>query len=149
MKTQQEIIDRFNERKQNDFFGFEVGEYVNCLDYEHAKSLDIVKEEVTKDQWEKDANKYTRESLLERMKDYMEFAWDKANNCRGISANRSIMHYIAWIWLLGDDEFSAKVEQEFEDNYEHYGKEILEMICEYYGWDWKQWDNGVRTNYEE
>ena len=71
----------------------------------------------------------------------MEFAWDKANNCRGISASRSIDHYSVWIWLLGDEDKLSDIR-----DYEYYGKPQLVEICELYGWDHSKWDDGVRTN---
>jgi hypothetical protein len=78
------------------------------------------------------------------MLEYMPFAWDKANDMRGLSAGRSVQHFVGWTWLAGDDELSAWCDD--NSNYQHYGKEILVRICEHYGWDWRQWDDGVRTN---
>jgi hypothetical protein len=71
----------------------------------------------------------------------MDFAWDKANNGRGISANRSIAHYQAWLWLLGVEWCDTLM-----DDYEFYGKPQLIRICEYLGLDPKQWDDGERVN---
>jgi len=34
-------------------------------------------------------------------------------------------HYIAWIWLSGDFEYADKIEEMFNNEYQHYGKEIL------------------------
>jgi hypothetical protein len=142
-RTQKEIVDRINDRKAADIFGFEWGEYLGYLDYDHAKPF--IKEGTTAEEWAAPPA-CTKEALVEVMRDYMEFAWGKANDMRGISANRSVEHYIAWLWLAGEDDFGAEVEQEYEDNYQHYGKEILIMICERYGWDYSKWDNGERTN---
>lgn len=82
-----------------------------------------------------------RESILNEMLDYMSFAFEKANNFRGISASRSMSHYSAWTWLIGDD-FGNLLD------YEYYGKDNLVEICEKYGWDHSQWDDGVRLNDE-
>lgn len=146
LPTQDEIVARFKDRQPNDMLGFEVGEYVGYMDYDHAKPF--LKEGVTSEEWSKDREPHTREILLKVMKDYMAFAWDKANNCRGISANRSIMHYIAWSWLAGDREFSAEVDRLMDEEYEFYGKNILVKICEFYGWDSKTWDDNRRVNDE-
>jgi len=142
--TQDQILSRFNERKPRDHFGFEVEEYMVFLDFDHVKPL--LKPEVTREAWDKNYKLPTRELMLKTMHEYMTFAWEKANDCRGISANRSIMHFIAWIWLAGEPEFSKKIDETFHSNYQHYGKEILILIAEHYSWDWKQWDDGVRTN---
>ncbi len=51
MKTQAEIVARFEARKKADVLEFEVGEYINCLDYEHAKPY--LKPEATEVEWDR------------------------------------------------------------------------------------------------
>lgn len=136
MRTQEEIVKRFHERKANDMLGFEVNEYIPYLDYEHAKPF--LKKDVGEEEW-----KQEKMTPVEKIKDYMKFAWEKANDCRGISAGRSISHMIAWLWLDGQDKF---LEENNTEEYEYYGKPQLVKICELYKIDWKQWDDGVRTN---
>lgn len=136
-RTQDEILKRIESRQEHDFGGFECNEYLECLDFEHVKPY--LKDGVTPDQWTQKTEEDVRRGAIE----YMSFAWDKANNCRGISANRSIMHYIAWLWLLGEDGFD-----DLMDDYEFYGKPQLERICEYFGLDPKKWDDGRRSNTE-
>lgn len=142
MRTQDEIVERIKTRKKDDPFCFEVNEYLDYLDFSHAQVF--LEEGITEQGW----LEATADIMppIERMHDYMEFAWGKANNCRGISANRSISHCIAWLWLAGEDELLARVEDEFAGNYHFYGKPILEIICERFDWDWAQWDDGIRTN---
>lgn len=142
LPTAEAIAERFNARLTGDMLGFEVGEYLDYLPYEAAKPY--LKDGVTAEQWERDGRaSHTREAVLERMSDYMSFAFEKANGQRGISASRSILHYVAWTWLAGDAALSEQIEQ---IPHEYYGKPTLRRICEHYGWDWKQWDNGVLTN---
>lgn len=147
LPTQDEILAKLKSREQGDPFGFETNEYLNYLDFEHAKAY--LKEDVTTDIWEKSRPAHTREAVIEAMKKYHDFAWEKANNCRGISANRSIMHYIAWLFVVGDLELHAEIAEDFRSNYQFYGKPILIKIAERYGWDWKKLDNGKRTNTED
>lgn len=142
MRTQDEIVARYHARKMHDMFGFEVGEYIDYLDYEHAQPF--LKDGVTKEEWEQSLSE--TESPAERIKNYMEFAFEKANNFRGISAARSLMHMIAWLWLDGQDEFLA---QHNLEEYEFYGKDHLVAICKLYGIDHTQYDDGVRQNEEE
>ena len=139
MRTQDEIVARIEARQDDDCFGFEICEYLPYLDYSHAKAF--LKDEVGEDDWNapRDISK-----VKDEMKDYMEFAWDKANNCRGISANRSISHYVAWLWLDGQTEMADSL----EENYEFYGKPQLVQVCEYLELDHKQWDDGRRSNVE-
>lgn len=135
MRTDAEIVARIEDRKADDFFGFETSDLIVRLPFEAAKPY--LKDGAPSDDWKQLPR--DRESLLKEMLDYMPFAWEKANNERGISASRSMSHYMAWAWLAGDD---------FGDllTYEYYGKENLTRICEHYGWDAKQWDDGVRRN---
>ncbi len=145
VRTPEELIRKIQEIcKEEDFLGVERGEYISVLDYQNAKPF--LNKSVTEDVWNIQKQEYTVENILFTMQDYMDFAWGKANNCRGISANRSIKHYIAWIWLTGEDDFHKTICDEYKNNYQHYGKEILIMICDHYRWDWKQYDNGERIN---
>jgi hypothetical protein len=145
--TQEEIVERFNARKDGDMFGDEVGMYLPYLEFNYAKPF--LKEGVTKEEWDKDRVPLSREAVLKQMEEYMAFGWQKANDCRGLSANRTMAHYVAWTWLSGDREFAEQVQQEYNDNYQFYGKDILVMICKFYGWDHTKWDNGRRQNRED
>jgi len=145
MRTQQEIVEKINSVKNRDFLCAMASDLIGYLDYEHAK--EYLKPEVTAEEWN-----YTppateeefRKQVLKGMEEYMPFAWDKANDCRGISAGRSMQHYMMWVWLLGDESVFGDLEQ-----YEYYGKDNLVRICEHYGWDHKQWDDGRRVNFDE
>ena len=136
-RSQDEIVAEIERIKEDDFFGFKIGDLIGFLDYEHAKQY--LKPEITADKWEPLPS--DRESILKIMKDYMAFAWEKANDERSISASRSLAHYTAWIWMIGDESRFGDLEE-----YEHYGKDNLRLICDAYGWDADQWDDGRRVN---
>lgn len=142
MRTQQEIVDRIEVRKEHDFLGFEVGEYVNFLDYDHAQPY--LKVGVTPDQWAKVRSSCA--DIKNIMADYMEFAWDKAKNCRGISAVRSIMHYQAWLWIEGSTEAMNLIDDIAD--YSAYGKPELRKICRFLGIDADKYGDGIRVNCE-
>lgn len=141
--TNEAIVARINARKEDDFFGFETTDYIRCLDFDGAKPF--LKDGVTKEEWD---GPLTVEAVKEEMTKYADFAWEKANNNRGLSANRSISHFIAWTWLVGDVALSEAIEKQYNDDYCYYGKPILVGISEYYGWDWKAKDDGRWTNDE-
>lgn len=140
MRTQEEIVSRINSSESEDFMGTQRSDLLGFLEFQNAK--EFLKPEATEEDWAK-VYKSTDADVKKEMLDYMEFAWGKANDMRGLSAGRSIDHYTAWIWLLGDEELQKKFE---ETEYEHYGKEKLIVVCEHFGWDYKKWDDGVRTN---
>lgn len=137
MRTQEEILARIEEVASRDWLGTQRESLIGVLTFANAKQF--LKPEVTNDQWELNNDDAVRKEAIE----YMEFAWDKANNCRGISAGRSLDHYTAWLWLLGDDDLWPTLE-----DYEHYGKPQLRKICEYFGLDADQWDDDIRVNSE-
>lgn len=127
LRTDEEIIARLKDERRLDPFGFGVSDLVPLLPFEKARPW--LKEGVTADEWRVDAR--DRYSVIERMRDYMPFAWDKALDHRGLSASRSITHFKEWLWLLGDDETLAFAED--DSNYANYGAPILKRVCERYG----------------
>lgn len=146
IQPQEKILERYRNVAPRDPLGFEASHYVPYMTYENAEEFlkeEFQNDEETRKEW--GSGELDVESTIIDMKEYMDFAWDKANNFRGISSDRSIRHYVAWTWLIGDVDFSAKIDN---SNYEYYGKPILVMICQHYGWDHKKWDDGVRVNSE-
>lgn len=144
LRTQEEIIERIKwltEEQFRDFFGAARGDLVEFLTFENAKPF--LRPDVTEESWNEIRKDATLENIKLAVADYMPFAWEKANNCRGISAQRSIDHMKAWLWLTGDDKALDDLEAV---QYEHYGKEKLIFVAEYFGLDWSGWDDGVRTN---
>ena len=141
MRTREEIVKKLSGKM--DFFGFQATILIGYLDYDHAK--EFLKGGTTKAEWAECVSENTKECILKEMKGYMSFAWEKANNFRGISAARSMYKYQAWIWLLGDN-----YEEKFGDlsDYEYYGKDHLVAICKEFGWNYEKWDDGVRENSE-
>jgi hypothetical protein len=136
---QKEIVDRAKARQKGDMFGFEWMEYLKALDWEHAQ--EFLKDEAKTDEklrtdWTVDLP--NREAVLKCMKDYLEFAFGKAHDQRGISASRSLSHYVAWAWLAGDKDFSDEIERLSDSDYAPYGLPVLRRICEFYGWDPKE-----------
>jgi hypothetical protein len=143
MRTPQEIKEQMLHWSKSDFIGVMRSDLLEFLPYEHAKIL--LKEGVTAEQWNEVYKAPTDETVKAKMIDYMEFAWTKANGCRGISAARSMQHYKVWTWLLGSEVYTRF--HDLED-YEFYGKDNLVKLCEFLGLDAKQWDDGHRVNSE-
>lgn len=133
-----EVITRIKARMDADMFGFEWPIYLEVLAFDQARPF--LKPDATGEGW---PTPKTVAQLREKAIQYMDFAWQKANNCRGISASRSISHYQAWLWLLGETWGDSLF-----DEYEFYGKPQLVRICEHFGLDPKKWDDGIRSNTE-
>lgn len=135
MRTDAEILARIDAVKNMDWLGTQTNDLASRLPFDAVRPF--LKDGVTSEQWRQAPR--DRDSIIAEMLAYMPFAWEKANNCRGISASRSMDHYSAWIWLAGDDLGDLS-------DYEFYGKDNLVRICEHYGWDSSQWDDGERTD---
>ena len=133
-RTQEQIVERIKAREENDPLGFEVGEYIDYLDFEHAKPY--LKEGCSAEEWE--AHRSNVPLPKDAIVDYMKFAFDKAHGERGISANRSLQHMIAWSWLSGDEELNAGIESRYRTEYCGYGLDILRWVCEQLGIDPKE-----------
>ena len=141
-RTPEEILAEIASCNQlTDFAGARRGDLIEFLPFDKAK--EFLREGVTEEEWNDVQKPATMEAIKAAVEDYMPFAWDKANNMRGLSAARSIDHMTAYVFMTADEEFMKKFA---ETEYEHYGKEKLIVVCEYFGLDYKQWDDGVRTN---
>lgn len=138
VRTDDEIIERIKFVKESgrDWLWFETSDLVVCLPFEKAEPF-LKPGAVDEGSWTQQDR--SRDAVLSVMQKYMPFAWEKANGFRGISAGRSMSHYMAWTWLAGDDLGDLT-------EYEFYGKDNLRRICDHYGWNADQWDDGVRKN---
>lgn len=126
MKNAQQILDRIEQIKSKDVFGIQCDDLVSYLDFDDAKPF--LEPDISEVHWEKETK--TPKQL---MTEYMPFAWEKANDKRGLSAMRSMSHYTAWLWLDGDEELYPTLE-----NYTDYGIPQLIEICKYLGIDHQQ-----------
>lgn len=134
MRTIDEIIIRCQE--SDDFFGFDQEVLLPFLPAEKAKPF--LREDADLSQWKQ--HSLEAEVVIDQMREYMEFAWEKVQDHRGLSAGRSISKMQAWLWLLEDDEtfdFAQK-----SSNYPQYGAPILWRICKRYGIAIPEGDDG-------
>jgi hypothetical protein len=122
MHTQDEIVTYLGTHQS--WLGFNVQALIPFLDFEHARSF--LKDEVTAEEWEPTRLPLTEEGVLAEMREYMEFAWDKVENHRGISANRNVEKMEAWVWLLGRDDVLGRF---LAAPYPQYGAPRLAQLC--------------------
>lgn len=126
MRTEAEIVEYL--KAEDSFFGFDKDAIVPYLSYENAK--DFLKPEVTQEGWDKAKLEIKETVVIEEMRDYMEFAWGKVKDHRGLSANRSVEKMGAWLFVLGEDELVAMTDD--DGAYPQYGAPILAAICKKY-----------------
>jgi len=128
MKTQQEILKRvksITENNYNDIFGCWFGDLAVYLNKDDIK------------QFCKDGADLSRfpeplsdDIIKKEIENYLEFAYEKADDQRGISSERSIIHFTNWLWLLDDFELLSFAQD--ESNYPYYGLPILDKIAQKY-----------------
>ena len=78
-----------------------------------------------KDEYKGDVLELTEGNIITEMQEYIDFAFEKAYNQRGISAERSIWKFKQWLWALDDDGIT-------DFHYEDYGVSLLQTISEKY-----------------
>ncbi len=122
MKTQEEILQRVRQAGE-DFFGFTVSVLVGSLSFENAKPF--LKEGTLPDQWTPDL---TDEAVMKSALAYLEFAWGKAEDHRGLSASRSVDKMTAFCWLLGHDVSGIDAAE-----YAYYGCPKLKVVAQLLG----------------
>lgn len=133
LPSEAEILSRIAAIKEGDWMGTTASDLIDFLSFDAAKTY--LKPETTADQW----NAREVKPPLTQAREYLDFAWGKANNCRGLSAGRSLDHLKAWLWLAGYGEL---VDAHFDD-YDHYGKFQLVIASELTGIDWRAADDGA------
>ena len=138
---QDAIVSRIEAVKANDFFGAETGHLIYRLDYDRARPY--IKDDVTPESWAEATTAVNPASVEAR--DYLPFAWGKANDCRGLSASRSIDHMAAFLFLAGRQDLADGI----RDHYEFYGKPCLVLASEFFGFDWRAHDDGRWVNDED
>lgn len=127
MKTIEDIANYYREHGIDDILGF-IGEVL--LPYLPADVFrEFAKPDADLSDWK--AKPLTVKSVIAEMEEYMEFAWTKVEDHRGISASRSVEKMTAWLWLLEDKEMYAYAKD--ENHYTNYGAPVLMKICEVYG----------------
>ena len=128
MRTIDEVLERA--KNYNGFFCLE-----DLLDFLPVELIGPFYKEGS-DFSKRETKKLEKDVVIECMKEYMPFAIDKANNQRGISASRSIEHFINWLWLIEDKEMLDFAS--CEGNYSPYGIPILEAISKKYNFPWSE-----------
>lgn len=154
MRTQEEIAEYIPKVQNKGFFWDATDLLLDYLDYDHAQSF--LKPEVTREGWDTkvvgtdgfNPNKRhgvldpgNREEMLADFLNYLRFAWTKAEDHRGLSADRSIRKLSMWCWLLGDEESAAFLDD--ETHYAYYGCPMLAYLSEKYGVEVPE-DEGVQ-----
>ena len=123
MKTKEQVVQRLADTRDSDFLGFQFEVLVEFIDPDDAREFCVD----GADLGALPVRDLSEPVIVELMRDYMEFAWEKVAGHRGISAERSVIKMGEWLWLLDDEGLIATTD------YAMYGAPILFAICQKYG----------------
>jgi len=124
MKSVQQVIDSY---KSETLDGRDLSRLAEFLTFDQAKEMGILKDDATPDDWG-ETKEFTRENILEQLKEDVEFGFEKALNQRGISAGLMYSVVQMWNWILEDG-------LENFDDYAQYGLPLFKATAEKYGFD--------------
>ena len=134
-RTEDEILEHVEHVKDLDFFAVRRCDLWSALPWQTARTRVPILSAIPRKEWEApDSFIADDDVLVERIIDYIPFAVDKAENHRGLSANRSVDHFKAWVWLMGDDAWRAIP----WENYPQYGAPILAAVADLVGYEWNR-----------
>lgn len=120
-RTNEEIVDRianYRDRSPDDMLGFGLDVLVMALPFDAAKPL--LANDVAEEDWNQEVD--TEKSAV----DYLRFALEKAENHRGISADRSVRKIREYAWLMGRDDAVTAMD---DAPYENYGVPMLRAFA--------------------
>lgn len=129
LRSQEEILEKMKKiTEEQASMDFSVEVIVYYLNWENIKPY--LKEEYIEkvENGEEQFNFVTSiEECAQDFLDYMNFAWGKAENQRGISASRSIQKLSTWAWLMGREDISDVLQD--DSLYNPYGAPALIKAC--------------------
>lgn len=128
MRTQDEIVARYDAVKDGDFMGFRAEVLLVRLDWEHVSKY--LKPTAERGDWDETKEGTDDEHVSLELAGYLDFAWGKARDHRGISAERSVQKLTDLVWLLGRDDVLEQIDAA---GYAQYGAPKLKVISEAFG----------------
>lgn len=139
MRTTGEIVSHYRELKDRDLLGFQAEVLLPYLSADEVRPFCRTGADLNG--WKDEP--LTEARVLEDMRGYMEFAWGKVVNHRGISASRTVEKMEAWIWLLGRDDLLEAIAGA---GFENYGVPKLKVICDSLGFPVPEGDDISRMS---
>lgn len=103
-------------------FGFDVEVLARALTFEQAQGAGILKEDATDDGW---GEPFADDDAVRAAAvDYLQFAFGKAQDHRGLSASRSVDKMTEFLWLLNIDTTPVG-----EASFQNYGVPQLKVVA--------------------
>jgi hypothetical protein len=148
-RTENQILQRLKEiADADDMFGVERSRLLEALSWQAAQSFLQDGHDHEEAEWE-DHRLKTTGQVIDQIVSYLGFAWGKANESRGLSAQRSLAHFRGLLYLLGSDHDELRQWIGSPEHYQFYGKPQLVKVSEVVGFDWRTVDNDEWKNAED
>lgn len=113
-----------------DWLGTERNDLITCLPFEHAAPL--LRRGATAAGWEPNVCPADPESVERRAREYLPFAVAQCLAGGALATERTMHHYSAWTWLMGDDEAVTFVRE--PDHFPLFGAPVLLWLAGRYEW---------------
>lgn len=127
MRTQDEVLAKIA-GLDDGMFNFRREVLVDCLEFPHAKQY--LKPIATEESWAKEAT-LTDEAARKEMERYLDFAIEKVESHRGISAGRSVQKLAMMAWYLQMNDVVTFLNNSV--NYPQYGAPMLQFVADKLG----------------
>lgn len=126
MKTIEQIIENYSDYETfiDDRFGR------RFCDFLTPEQAEMIGWKVDTDGVKYTPKPWTKENVLEQLKDDVEFGWEKACGERGISSSLMFDVVLKWCRILEDG-----LEHWDENHYAPYGKPLFKAVATKYGWE--------------
>jgi len=125
MKTQEQIIEKIKNAPDSFVGHFTQDALMDYVTGENAAKHNCTAGLISAEEWQNEVTKpVERDSIVQRMREYMVFAWEKWEDDRGLSVARAHVKFLAWVWLLGDED-------EVEEH--EIPSEYFCNVCDFYG----------------
>lgn len=132
MKTLDEILKI---QKSNCIDGRDTRRLFQFIDWKtlqkHPELMkNITKEYLNEERWMNDiyVHEFTRENVLQELREDLAFAFTKALDKRGLSSAMMFEVVKMWCWILEDSKELAEWSY-----YKYYGLPLFKAVAEYYG----------------
>lgn len=122
MKTLDYVLENY---KSDTLDGRDLNRLADFIPEKDLEKINLVLKEEYKGKHQH--KEFTRENILQQLKNDVEFGWEKARNQRGISSSLMFDVVKMWNWIL---------EEGLEDfnNYGSYGSPLFFETAKKYGW---------------
>jgi hypothetical protein len=144
MKTKEQILEAIKNGK-------EPGDFLDRRDFSRLTIFFPVEDwktfgfELKKGAKAPEPKELTRERVLHRLENDLEFAFEKALNCRGISSSMMYEVIKMWLWVLDDS-----LQDQPDEAYAYYGLPLYKAVALKYGFENPIGDDsGSEDKYEE